>query len=308
MFDGRFRQGVDRGTKPVGTALVRIGVTADVLTVFGLAMSVLAAFVIGSGHLVWAIVMLFATGLPDLFDGPVAKAAGRTSLRGAFLDSVADRVSDAFLLGGVAWYLMARHHGQESLIPFAILAVTFLISYERAKAELLGLSAKGGLMERAERFVLLGVCFVAGAISASAFVPALWVFLGLVTATAVGRFAKVWRAAEGPAPAAARVGVSGPRWGERRKDRAMVRRRELADSRWRAWREARAQRQGSGARPMVPLGHRKDADTSRRVRVRRVGAFAGRGEGAERDGPTWRERQAWRVRRQLDRRSDSESS
>ena len=102
------------------------------------------------------ILLLFPTGLPDLFDGPVAKASGRASVRGAFFDSVADRISDAFLFGGVAWYLAAHHHGEMVLLPFAILAVTSLISYQRAKAELLGLSAKGGLMERAERFILLG--------------------------------------------------------------------------------------------------------------------------------------------------------
>ena len=84
-------------------------------------------------------------------------------MRGAFFDSVADRISDAFLFGGVAWYLAAHHHGEMVLLPFAILAVTSLISYQRAKAELLGLSAKGGLMERAERFILLGFCFIAGA-------------------------------------------------------------------------------------------------------------------------------------------------
>ena len=165
MFDGRWRHAVDRTTKPVGTALVRAGITADVLTIFGLAMSVVTAFAVGSGHLVAGIFLLFPTGLPDLFDGPVAKASGRASVRGAFFDSVADRISDAFLFGGVAWYLAARHHGEMVLLPFAILAVTSLISYQRAKAELLGLSAKGGLMERAERFILLGLCFIAGAVS-----------------------------------------------------------------------------------------------------------------------------------------------
>jgi CDP-diacylglycerol--glycerol-3-phosphate 3-phosphatidyltransferase len=298
MFDGRFRHAVDRGTKPVGTALVRVGITADVLTVFGLAMSVVAAFVVGSGHLLIGVAMLFATGLPDLFDGPVAKASGRASVRGAFLDSVADRVADAFLLGGVAWYLTARHHGQTALIPFAILAVTFLISYERAKAELLGLSAKGGLMERAERFVLLGLCFIAGAVSASAFVPALWVFLALVTATAVGRFVKVWAAAEGPVPAVRSVRPMGAE--ERGRRRALTRRRELADSRWRAWREARAQRQGTGARPMVPLGHRRLGEPSLRLRSRRGSAA--------RAGTTWRDRRASRVGRRVERSTDAERS
>ncbi len=198
MFDGRWRHAVDRTTKPVGHALVRAKINADVLTIFGLVMSMVTAVVVGAGHLVAGIFLLFPTGLPDLFDGPVAKASGTASVRGAFFDSVADRISDAFLLGGVAWYLTAHRHGTVVLLPFAILALTSLISYQRAKAELLGLSAKGGLMERAERFILLGLCFIAGAVNASAFVPALWVFFGLITATAVGRFVKVWQEAEGP--------------------------------------------------------------------------------------------------------------
>ena len=105
MFDGRWRHAVDRGTLPVGKALVRAHITADVITGFGLVMSVVTAVVVGSGHLLIGVALLFPTGLPDLFDGPVAKASGTASVRGAFLDSVADRVSDAFLFGGVAWYL-----------------------------------------------------------------------------------------------------------------------------------------------------------------------------------------------------------
>jgi CDP-diacylglycerol--glycerol-3-phosphate 3-phosphatidyltransferase len=260
MFDGRWRHAVDRGTQPVGKALVRVHVTADVITAFGLVMSVVTAFVVGTGHLLIGVGLLFAVGLPDLFDGPVAKVSGTASIRGAFLDSVADRISDAFLLGGVAYYLVANHHGQAVLLPLAILAVTSLISYQRAKAELLGISARGGLMERAERFILLGLCFIAGSVSAGAFVPALWVFLGLVLATAVGRFVKVVRIAEGPAqiPAVSRQRMVRVRAAASDSidpesahsgHLAEVSRRALArwregrtDSRWRAWREARAQR------------------------------------------------------------------
>src|ERR1700689_2400973 len=119
MFDGRWRHAVDRTTKPVGQALVRTGITADVLTVFGLVMSVVTAVAVGSGHLVLGTVLLFPTGLPDLFDGPVAKAAGPASIRGGFFDSVTARVSDAFLFGGVSWYLAAPRAGQLVLDPFA---------------------------------------------------------------------------------------------------------------------------------------------------------------------------------------------
>ena len=110
-----------------------------------------------SGHLHLAIVFLIITGMHDLFDGPVAKAAGTASVRGAFFDSVTDRVADAVLMFGCAWYLLDRAEGHLALLPMAILAVTALVSYERAKAESLGLSAKGGLMERAERMFLFGV-------------------------------------------------------------------------------------------------------------------------------------------------------
>ncbi len=191
MFDGRWRTGVDRTTKPVGVLLVKIGVKADYLTAFGVVMSAVIAVVVGTGHLLWGMPLLLLAGLPDLLDGPVAKASGSASVRGAFLDSVSDRVSDALMFSGVSWYLISRHAGEIALLPVAILAVTFLISYERAKAESLGLVAKGGLMERAERLVLLGIAFL----SPQGLVPVLWVFLVLVTATAVARFRRVWSAA-----------------------------------------------------------------------------------------------------------------
>jgi len=289
MFDGRWRHAVDRTTRPVGRALIRTGITADVLTIFGLAMSVVTAVAVGTGHLVLGIVLLFPTGLPDLFDGPVAKASGTASMRGAFFDSVADRVSDAFLFGGVSWYLVAHHDGQLVLLPFAILAVTTLISYQRAKAELLGLSAKGGLMERAERFIMLGLCFIAGAVSASAFVPALWVFFGLIMATALERFVRVWREAEGP------VRVDSGRTARVDGERSLARwRTARVDSRWRTWRETRAQRAGAD----VSVVQRQRADQPLgRWRARRQSVIASR------SGRIWRARRAQRPRERAGRRS-----
>jgi phosphatidylinositol phosphate synthase len=287
MLDGRWRQRVDRTTQPVGRALVRAGVNADVLTIFGLVMSAVTAFVVGTGHLVLGVVMLFPTGLPDLFDGPVAKASGTASVRGAFFDSVADRISDAFLYGGVAWYLAARGHGTMVLLPFAILAVTSLVSYERAKAELLGLSAGGGLMERAERFILLGACFCAGAVDESAFVPALWVFFGLVTATALGRFVRIWQQAEGPVrPVGGELrtvsvqGATGADEPPGALTRRVARRRDRrADSRRHSWREAIAQRRT--AEPLSWWRSRREAVPGSRT------------------GRSWRERRAARPSRRI---------
>jgi hypothetical protein len=174
------------------------------------------------------------------------------------------------------------------LLPFAILAMTSLISYQRAKAELLGLSAKGGLMERAERFILLGVCFVAAAVSPAAFVPALWVFFGLLAATAAGRFVGVWKEAEGPPPASAvapPLSMADP-WGARR---ALYRWREgRVDSRWRAWRQARAARDGAGVRTTL---HRRTSQPWGRWRARRAGVPSSR------SGRIWRARREGRVGR-----------
>jgi CDP-diacylglycerol---glycerol-3-phosphate 3-phosphatidyltransferase len=227
MFDGRWRDAVERGTNPVGRKLYQIGITADMLTATGLVSAAATAVAIGSGHLHLAIILLFITGLHDLLDGPVAKAAGTASVRGAFFDSVTDRVADVLVLGGVAWYLQSTRGGHAALLPFAILGATTLVSYERAKAESLGIEAKGGLMERAERMILLGAGFLASVL----LMPVLWILLGLTTATAAGRFVKVWRVAEAPA-------ASAHRRHRRIRTGGRERRRTASPSRWRARRQA----------------------------------------------------------------------
>ncbi len=248
MFDGRWRDTVDRTTGPVGRTLQHIGITADMLTATGLISATATAVAVATGHLHLAIVLLILTGLHDLLDGPVAKASGTSSVRGAFFDSVTDRVADALILGGVAWYLSSTHPGHLALLPFAVLGATSLVSYQRAKAESLGISAKGGLMERAERMILLGIGFL----SSSFLVPVLWIMLGLTLLTALGRFVKVWKLAEAPVPvtvvrrprrvrstsrAAGRLSsTSRSRWRARRRG-------ELASRSGRTWR-ARQDRQG----------------------------------------------------------------
>ena len=196
MFDGRFRTGVDRAVKPVGQALRRTGLSPDHLTALGLLMSAPTAWAVASGRLGLGFALLVASAVPDLLDGALAKAAGRSTLRGAFFDSVCDRVTDTVVLGGVAWYLQDRHHGHAFMLPLAVLGASLLISYERAKAESLGFNAKGGLMERAERVAAL--CL--GLLVPPLLVPVLWVMLALTVVTAGQRFVKVWRQASKPPP------------------------------------------------------------------------------------------------------------
>ncbi len=191
MFDGKFRAPVDRAVKPIGNGLRRTGMTPDHLTIVGLVVACGAAVSIGFGQLTLGLLLVVLAALPDLFDGALAKASNTSSQRGAFFDSVVDRVTDAVLYGGVAWYLASTHSAHAALLPMAVMGASSVISYQRAKAESLGLDAKGGLMERAERIIAL--CL--GLLFSFLLIPVLWLTLVLTLATAVQRFVKVWKQA-----------------------------------------------------------------------------------------------------------------
>jgi len=192
MFDGRFRAPIEKAVRPVGQLLRRTGMSPDHLTILGILFAIAAAFSIAQGALRGGLILVILAALPDMLDGALAKAAGSASQRGAFFDSVVDRVTDSLLFGGVAWFFASEKCPHLALLPMAIMGVSSLISYERAKAESLGLYAKGGLMERAERIIVLCV----GLLFDSLLTPILWVMLALTVATAIQRFVQVWRQAE----------------------------------------------------------------------------------------------------------------
>ena len=239
MFDGRWRTSVERATGPLGAQIGRSGLTADHFTALGLVMAVATAVAIASGHVHIGLVLLIASAVPDLVDGAVAKASGTASPRGAFFDSVSDRATDTLVLGGIAWFLASRDGGHAALLPFAVLGASTLVSYERAKAESLGFSAKGGLMERAERIIAL--CF--GLLVSSLLVPVLWVMFVLTALTAVQRFVKVWRQASAPRP-------------------------EPEPSRWRTWRETGGRSAGRSTAPGAWRSRRSAETASSRWRHR----------------------------------------
>ena len=193
MLDGNLRTAVDRALIPIGRVLQRIGITADVVTVIGIAMSGGAAVAIGRGNLLLGFILLILTGIPDALDGAVAKAAGTSSKRGAFFDSVSDRLTDASLFGGLTWHYASTRPGHLMMLPVAVMASAQIISYQRAKAELLGYEAKGGVMERAERFIVLALGLLLSVIIGDdALLVVLWIMLALTLVTAIQRFIKVW--------------------------------------------------------------------------------------------------------------------
>jgi CDP-diacylglycerol--glycerol-3-phosphate 3-phosphatidyltransferase len=213
--------------QPIARGLSRVGFTADGLTTLGLIASVLAAVAIGTGYHWWAVLAIVAAGVPDIIDGTLARMTGGNSSRGAFFDSVSDRISDLLLLGGTAyWY---TEHGDPSfaVLAYAVGALSVVISYERAKAEALGFDARGGLIERAERLILLAVGLGLGQLT-----TVLWVMLVLSAVTVGMRFVKVWKQASranGIEPRRMRSrhvsDVLAPREGPRRRRAELARRR-----------------------------------------------------------------------------------
>jgi CDP-diacylglycerol---glycerol-3-phosphate 3-phosphatidyltransferase len=219
VFDGKFRAPVDAAVKPLGAALRKTKMTPDHLTVAGLVLGAASAVAVGAGELRWGLVLVILAALPDLLDGALAKASNTSSQRGAFFDSTVDRITDAFLLGGIAYYFAETRDPRLAVLPFAVSAVSGVISYQRAKAESLGLEAKGGLMERAERIVVLCVGLFIEPWVDGALVWILWGMLALITITAVQRFVKVWKQAEVAPVTQARIDLRR----ERRQSRRVAR-------------------------------------------------------------------------------------
>jgi CDP-diacylglycerol--glycerol-3-phosphate 3-phosphatidyltransferase len=260
----------------LGSRLVRMGVKADHVTIVGLLVAALTGAMVALGYLYVAVAVGTAGCLMDTLDGAVAKAAGSSSKRGAFFDSVTDRVADAFIFGGLAWYFAAGP-GKDpglALLPFGILAVSNVISYERAKAESLGWVAKGGLMERAERLILLGVALLLHIV----LVPLLWLLFALCVFTAFQRFFKVWRQATAETAAGS--------------SRLLGWRPARVESRWREWRATSSESRRPRMAPQARLrARRRDEPLSTRVRRMITPEAAGSGH-APRSGRSGRERRA----------------
>jgi phosphatidylglycerophosphate synthase len=140
--------------KPLAPIAKRITLNPNALSVTGFLVTTAAALCIPH-HLRIAGMLILVGGVFDMLDGIVARANGKTTEFGAFLDSTLDRYSDAFLFLAAAWYFMNLGHMLGVALAAGSLIGALLISYVRARAEGLGIICHVGLMERPERVVLL---------------------------------------------------------------------------------------------------------------------------------------------------------
>jgi CDP-diacylglycerol--glycerol-3-phosphate 3-phosphatidyltransferase len=184
VLDAKAREALRGISDATGRALAKVGFTANSLTALGVALSSVAAWRISRGAFLSAGLILTAGGLLDFCDGAVARVRGTASKFGAFLDSFTDRISDALVFSALIWWMFTDGGNIRSdhllVLTFAAYGGAVLTSYVRAKAESLGFDCKVGILERAERLIVLCGGLIIGQYALAA---AIWVIaiLGLVT-------------------------------------------------------------------------------------------------------------------------------
>jgi CDP-diacylglycerol--glycerol-3-phosphate 3-phosphatidyltransferase len=186
---GSVKQGYTDGTRRLAsryvTRLARTRVSPNALTTAGVLLCAAAAVLIPfEDHnkflFYWLAAALFIVGsILDVLDGALARQSNKATPFGAFLDSLSDRVSEGFVLAAIA--LVFARAGDDIAVVFCVAAVagSFLVSYARAKAELIGLKGDVGIGSRAERVIVIS----SGLILAPLGVPLQW-FIYLLAVTA----------------------------------------------------------------------------------------------------------------------------
>jgi phosphatidylglycerophosphate synthase len=183
---------VERKIKPavtiVASGLHKAGVTPNMLTFTGLFFNMAAAWYYYHGRVTLAgFIILFAGGF-DMLDGAVARLGGTASKMGAFTDSVVDRYSDFLIFGGVLCLFARNGDMVGTILCLLIISGAFLVSYVRARAELVIPLCNVGLMERPERIIVLAAGSLLDLLP-----PALWALAILTHATALHRIYYTWK-------------------------------------------------------------------------------------------------------------------
>ncbi|HRU38393.1 MAG TPA: CDP-alcohol phosphatidyltransferase family protein [Candidatus Goldiibacteriota bacterium] len=169
---------------PIIAFFDRIGITPNMLTLFGLTVNIAAAFLITSGFLPSAGLIILFAGVFDMLDGALARKTGKKSRFGGFLDSVTDRISEgAFYLAIVLLYIN-EGKGPMAGLSYAAMFLSFLISYIRARAGAMQIDCEEGFFTRTERIItlVLGLLFSPLFDSLSAAIWIITIFSGITVA------------------------------------------------------------------------------------------------------------------------------
>lgn len=173
--------------EPLARFIDRTGVSPNLLTVIGFVLMVGVAYVLATGHLQIGGVLIVVAGTFDALDGALARLAGRKSRFGAFLDSTMDRFSEAVIFLGLLVHYTQQGGQQESLLIYATIVGSLMVSYARARAEGIGIECKKGILTRFERVAVLVIGLILNQM-----LIALWILAILSNFTALQRIYHVW--------------------------------------------------------------------------------------------------------------------
>jgi CDP-diacylglycerol---glycerol-3-phosphate 3-phosphatidyltransferase len=155
--------------EPIALGMGRAGLTPDGLTLIGFGITVVGAALLAAQLWLVGGIVVFVGGVFDMFDGTLARATGKVSPLGAFMDSVFDRWGEAIVYLGIGWGAVLAGNDQVAVLATAAMGAAFMVSYARAKSEGLGFTsgtgmAAVGVMPREIRLVILSLgLIVAGA-------------------------------------------------------------------------------------------------------------------------------------------------
>jgi CDP-diacylglycerol---glycerol-3-phosphate 3-phosphatidyltransferase len=184
------RQAVGRAVEPLARALIAARISANAVTMLGLAGTIAAAVFVARGDFGIGAAFFVPSAFLDLFDGLIARKMGTASRWGALIDSLSDRVGEGALLIAFA-YRFRETTPRISLVALSALVFSYLVSYVKARAESLGYRCEGGLAERPERAILYGTALlIVGAAE-----PMMWALAVVSAGTVVQRIIIVRRQA-----------------------------------------------------------------------------------------------------------------
>lgn len=152
------RAGVRRYVDAVARLLIRVGVSANAVTLTGTAIIVAASVtLLAQGYLLAGLIVITLSAFTDMFDGAIARVNGTTSRFGALLDSTCDRFADGAIFASLAYFLLANDRPLGSALALTALVAGQLVSYVKARSESLGAECNVGIAERPERLILAAV-------------------------------------------------------------------------------------------------------------------------------------------------------
>jgi CDP-diacylglycerol--glycerol-3-phosphate 3-phosphatidyltransferase len=192
MFTTRFEAWVRRRAEALMSAIGRVPLTPNQVTVVGFGLTLVAAILAAFGQLRWAGVVLIFAGTCDILDGALARSTRTSYAYGAFLDSTLDRYSEGAIYIGLAAYFVSAGGPLERWLVLATLtalAGSFLVSYVRARAQSLGFTCDSGVFARPERVVVTVVGLIFGGVVLYAVI---FLLAALTNLTALQRIREVW--------------------------------------------------------------------------------------------------------------------